>query len=83
MVKSFDIPLVAAAMVISASAAMGQDARARANALEKDAANGVEPFAEYSAQPRIIWRSPEIRPLTWEEQRVFDRSSVFPPQPPI
>jgi hypothetical protein len=44
--------------------------------LEEDAAKGVAPFAEYSAQPRIIWRSPQIRPLTWEEQRVFDRSAV-------
>jgi hypothetical protein len=83
MVKSFDIPLVAAAMVISASAAMGQDARARANALENDATKGANPYVEYSTQPRIIWRSPKIRPLTWEEQRVFDRSSVFPSQPPI
>ena len=57
------------------SGTMSQDARARANALEENAANGVVPFAEYSAQPRIIWRSSEIRPLIWEEQRVFDRSS--------
>ena len=64
--------LAAVAMLISASAAMSQDARARAIALENDAANGVETFAE---QPKIIWRSPEIRPLTWEEQRVLDRSS--------
>jgi hypothetical protein len=28
-----------------------------------------------SAHPRIIWRTPEVAPRTWEEQRVFDRSS--------
>jgi hypothetical protein len=71
----FLAPLAAIAMLISGSAAMGQDARARANALENDARNGVKPFEEYSAKPRIIWRSPEIRPLLWEQQRVFDRSS--------
>jgi hypothetical protein len=63
------------AILISASAAISQDARARADALENDATNGVATFAEYLAQRRIIWRSPEVRPLTWEEQRVFERSS--------
>ena len=76
MARCLDVSFVAVAMVISASGAMSQDARAKANALEEDAAKGVAPFAEYSAQPRIIWRSPQIRPLTWEEQRVFDRSAV-------
>jgi hypothetical protein len=66
---------MAAAMLITASAAMAQDARARAIDLEIDAANGIRPYVAYSARPRIIWRKPEIRPLTWEEQRVFDRSS--------
>jgi hypothetical protein len=75
MATCLDVPLAAVAILISASGAMSQDARARANALEEDAANGVVPFAEYSAQPRMIWRSSEIRPLIWEEQRVFDRSS--------
>jgi hypothetical protein len=83
MARCLDVSLAAVAMLFSASGAMSQDARARANALENDAANGVKPFAEYSAQPRIIWRSPESLPLTWVEQRVFDRSSQFPPQPPI
>jgi hypothetical protein len=75
MATCLDVPLAAVAILISASGAMSQDARTRANALEEDAANGVVPFAEYSAQPRKIWRSSEIRPLIWEEQRVFDRSS--------
>lgn len=75
MARMSRFSLAGVAMLISASAAMSQDARARANALEDDAANGVEPFPQYLVQPRIIWRSPEIRPLTWEEQRVFERSS--------
>jgi hypothetical protein len=83
MAKCLDVSLAVVAMLISASGAMSQDARARANALENDAANGVKPFVETSAQPRIIWRRPESLPLTWEEQRVFDRSSQFPPQSPI
>jgi hypothetical protein len=73
--KSWHVPLAAAAMLLVASAAMAQDARARAIELESDAANGIQPYVAYSARPRIIWRKPEIRPLTWEEQRVFDRSS--------
>jgi hypothetical protein len=62
MARCLDVSLAAVAILISASGAMSQGARARANALENDAANGVKPFAEYSAQPRIIWRSPEGLP---------------------
>jgi hypothetical protein len=65
----------AAAMLMPAWAAMAQDARARAAELENNASDGVQPQAEYSASPRIIWRSREMRPFTWEEQRVLDRSS--------
>jgi hypothetical protein len=75
MTKLLYVPLAAAAMLMPAWAAMAQDARARAVELEIDGANGVQPPAEYSASPRIIWRTPEIRPFTWEEQRVLDRSS--------
>jgi hypothetical protein len=62
-------------MLMPAWDTMAQDARARAVELENNAFDGAQPQAEHSASPRIIWRSPEQRPLTWEEQRVFDRSS--------
>jgi len=77
MTKSWHVPVAAVAMLLGASAAIAQDARARAIDLENEAANGIQPYVAYSSQPRIIWRKPEIRPLTWEERRVFDRS----PQP--
>jgi hypothetical protein len=64
--------LAIVAMFISASAAMTQDARLEADERGYDAATGVQPYA--TVQPRIIWRTPEIRPLTWEEQREFERS---------
>jgi hypothetical protein len=75
---------VAAAGVMFASVALAQDARvSRADRLESDIANGVQPNRAYAGQPKIIWRTPEIRPRTWEEQREFDRSSqgfwLFPP----
>jgi hypothetical protein len=54
---------------------IAQEARVRADRLESDIANGVEPIGSYSVQKRIIWRTPETTPLTWDEQRVFDRSS--------
>jgi hypothetical protein len=73
MTKPLYVALAAVAMFVCASAAIAQDARARADSLENDAANGVQP--NDSAQTRIIWRTPEIVPRTWEEQRVFDRSS--------
>jgi hypothetical protein len=57
---------------ISASAAMTRDARLEADDRGYGVAAGVQPYA--AAQPRIIWRTPEIRPLTWEEQRDFERS---------
>jgi hypothetical protein len=63
MAKCLDVSLAVVAMLISAGA-MSQDARARANALENDAADGVKPLVETSAQPRIIWRTPESLPLT-------------------
>ena len=66
------ISLAAAAMLISASAAMSQDARVGADDLGYGAATGAQPHA--AVQPRITWRTPEIRPLTWEEQRDFERS---------
>jgi hypothetical protein len=62
---------VVAAAAMFASVAIAQDARVRADRLDSDIANGVQP----NGQPRIIWRTPEIGPPTWEEQRVFDRSS--------
>jgi hypothetical protein len=31
--------------------------------------------AQTLRSPGFIWRTPEIMPPTWEEQRVFDRSS--------
>lgn len=78
MTKLLHVTLAAGALFVWASAAMAQDARTRADSLE----NGVQPHGSYSAQPRIIWRSPEIRPPVWEEQRVFDcsshRSWMFP-----
>jgi hypothetical protein len=72
MTKLLHVTVAAAALFIWASAAMAQDARSRADSLENDTLNGVQP---HGSQSRIIWRSPEIRPLVWEEQRVFDRSS--------
>ena len=75
MTKLLPVTLAAAAIFIFASAAIAQDARARGDRLDSDIANGVQPNGSYSAQPRIIWRALEIIPRTWEEQRVFDRSS--------
>ena len=75
MTKLLPVTLAAAAIFIFASAAIAQDARARGDRLESDIANGVQPNGSYPAQPRIIWRTPVITPRTWEEQRVFDRSS--------
>jgi hypothetical protein len=75
MTKALHVTLAAAAMFVCASAAIAQDARVRADSLESDTANGVHPNGSYPAQARIIWRTPEITPRTWEEQRVFDRSS--------
>jgi hypothetical protein len=49
--------------------------------LQSDIAHEVQPNLPEVGQPRIIWRTPENRPRTWEEQRVFDRSSghwLFP-----
>ena len=75
MTKPLYVALAAAAMFVCASSAIAQDARVRADRLESDVANGVQPNGSNPAQPRIIWRTPEIVPRTWEEQRVFDRSS--------
>ena len=74
MIKSLYGTLAAAAMFVCASAAIAQDARIRADNLESEAAN-VQPNSAYVLQSRIIWRTPNITPRTWEEQRVFDRSS--------
>jgi hypothetical protein len=75
---------VAAAGVMFASVALAEDAGvSRADPLESDIANGVQPNRAYAGQPKIIWRTPEIRPRTFEQQREFDRSSqaswLFPP----
>jgi len=67
--------LVAAAMLMPASAAVAHEVGTGAIEGEHNAANGVQSHREFAASRRIIWRKPEIRPLTWEEQRVFDRSS--------
>jgi hypothetical protein len=75
MTKLLVITLAAAGTFICSSAVIAQDARVRADRLESDIANGVEPIGSYSVQKRIIWRTPETTPLTWDEQRVFDRSS--------
>ena len=63
-----------------ASVALAQDARVRADRLETDIANGVQLNRAYSGQPRVIWRTPESRPRTWEEQRVdrFSQDWLFP-----
>ena len=76
------IALSAATMLIFTSATIAQDARARADRLESDIANAVQPNGSYPAHGRIIWRTPELTPRSWEDQRVFDRSSagawIFP-----
>ena len=75
MTKLPHVTLAAGALFVWAPAAIGQDARVRADRLESDVANGVQPNGSYTVQPRVIWRTPVIMPRTWEEQRVFDRSS--------
>ena len=67
--------VVVAVLAMFASVAIAQDARVRADRLESDFANGVQPNRAYPAQSRIIWRTPEITPRPWEEQRMYDRSS--------
>ena len=66
-----------------ASVAIAQDASVQTYRLQSDIAQGVQPNRpQLFGQPRIIWRTPESRPRTWEEQREFDRSSqgwLFPP----
>ena len=54
MTKPLYVALAAAAMFVCASAAIAQDARARADRLENDAANGVQPNGSYLPQSRII-----------------------------
>jgi hypothetical protein len=54
MTKPLHVTLAAAAMFVCASAAIAQDARARADRLENDAANGVQPNGSYLPQSRII-----------------------------
>ena len=73
MTKVLPLSLWAAVMFICASAAIAQNVRFSADRLESDAASGAQ--LNDSAHPRIIWRTPEVAPRTWEEQRVFDRSS--------
>jgi hypothetical protein len=72
LTKLLLVIVAAVAMFIFASAAIAQDARVRADRLESDSANGVQPSG---SELRIIWRTPVITPPTWEEQRMFDRSS--------
>jgi hypothetical protein len=57
------------------SAALAQDGRVRDDGLQNDIANAVEPNGAELTQSRILWHTPEMRPRSWEEQRVFDRSS--------
>jgi len=64
------------------SVAIAQDASVQTYRLQSDIAQEVQPNRPpLFGQPRIIWRTPESRPRTWEEQREFDRSSqdwLFP-----
>jgi hypothetical protein len=65
-----------------ASVAIAQDARVQTYRLQSDIAQEVQPNRPpLFAQPRIIWRTPESRPRTWEEQRVdrFSQDWLFPP----
>ena len=75
MTKQFHLFLGAATMLACASSAIAQDIGIRFDTLKGDATTNVQPNGSHFAQPRIIWRTPEVRPLTWEEQRVFNRSS--------
>ena len=64
-----------------ASVAIAQEASVQTYRLQSDIAQGVQPNrADISGEPTIIWRTPQSRPRTWEEQR-FDRFSqdwLFP-----
>jgi hypothetical protein len=53
MTKLLAVTLAAVAMFICGSAAIAQDARARADRLESDVASGIQPNGSYPAQPRI------------------------------
>ena len=77
MTKQFHFLLTASAMLACASPAIAQDIRIKVDNLKNDPASTDQANGSHSgsAQPRIIWRTPEVRPFTWEEQRVFDRSS--------
>jgi hypothetical protein len=72
-VKTFITAL--ATILVCSSVAIAQDARFKTDNLETDAANGLQPNGSPTAHSRVIWRTPENRPLTWEEQRAFDSSS--------
>jgi len=53
-----------------ASVAIAQDASVQTYRLQSDMAQEVQPNRPpLFGQPRIIWRTPESRPRTWEEQR--------------
>jgi hypothetical protein len=58
MTKPLYVALAAAAMFVCASAAIAQDARVRADRLESDVANGVQPNGSNPAQPRIYLAYP-------------------------
>jgi len=53
-----------------ASVAIAQDASVQTYRLQSDMAQEVQPNRlPLFGQPRIIWRTPESRPRTWEEKR--------------
>ena len=63
------------------SVAIAQDASVQTYRLQSDIAQEVQPNRPpLFGQPRIIWRTPESRPRTWEEQRVdrFSQDWLFP-----
>ena len=63
------------------SVAIAQDASVQTYRLQSDIAQEVQPNRPpLFGQPRIIWRTPESRPRTWEEQRVdrFSQDLVVP-----
>jgi hypothetical protein len=69
------LTVVVAVASMLPSATLAQDARVGEDRWENDTANVVEPNGADSMQPRIVWRTPEVRLRTWEEQREYGRSS--------
>ena len=70
-----------AAAAMFASVAIAQDASVQTYRLQSDIAQEIQPNRPHLfGQPRIIWRIPESRPRTWEEQRIdrFSQDWLFP-----